>query len=563
MLYHKKEMAGVERIKDAGRGTDTEIAHVTKGELFLPKELRGDPLVERFLQNIYNAAGLDINEFTVGDEANKINPETGQPEFFGKFFKSITKPITNTLSAINKIPGANIAIPIAATLLAPGVGTALSSGLGLGLSGLGATALGAGALGTGLNLASGKNIGSALKSGAISGGLTYGGGYLAGAAGNIGDTAIGRTVDGAYQGSSLQGISKDVSGALKNIYTGANGALDTVGSGINDAYQGSLVQDGFRSGADVLKSVGLDTAGGASTTAAAAPGGASSYEATDPSGKFSFGGGGSTADLNSSSPLLSSLSPFSSSTPVSDAIANTSTALSSAGGTPVAKDYSSITPLLSAALGYGSNTVAADELLKQQQANAALFGNANKTASDALLKQYQDNSALLKPYADGFSFTPGDLTADPGYQFQLTEGNRAADRANLARGNYFSGEALKEVQQFGTGLADTTYNNAFSRALQGRNAGLQGALSASGVNADFGKGTANNAINNAALLSDVNTNTGNIEANRTTNNGNLLSGALASLLGGQSFTSSGALQGGFDIQDFLRRNGLGGSSYAS
>lgn len=66
----------------------------------------------------------------------------------------------------------------------------------------------------------------------------------------------------------------------------------------------------------------------------------------------------------------------------------------------------------------------------------------------------------------GGTFTPGDLTKDPGYQFRLAEGEQALGRKQSAGGNYFSGQALKEAQQFGQGLADQTYNDAYNRWLQ-------------------------------------------------------------------------------------------------
>jgi hypothetical protein len=303
--------------------------------------------------------------------------------------------------------------------------------------------------------------------------------------------------------------------------------FDSVGSGINDLYQGSSVQDAFRSGSDALKSnFGIDVGGGAATAPTAVGGGASSYSgAVDPTGKYSFGsaldkvGGTSTAALNESSPLLSALSPYAPTAATAAPSLSASTALTSAssGAKPVANSF--LAPALSAALGYNSNQEAADALLEQQRANMA----------------------LLSPYARDFTFTPGDLTTDPGYQFQLTEGNRAADRANLARGTFYSSQALKEAQAFGQGLADTTYNTAFNRALQGRNAGMAGALANAGIN----------------------TNIGNIRANQTISTNNLISGALGSLLGGNTYTNTGALQGRLDLQELLRRAQLGSSLYAS
>jgi len=302
--------------------------------------------------------------------------------------------------------------------------------------------------------------------------------------------------------------------------------FDSVGSGINDLYQGSSVQDAFRSGGDALKSIGIDVGGSAATTPTAIGGGASSYSgAVDPTGKYSFGsaldkvGGASTAALNESSPLLSALSPYAPAAATAAPSLSTSTALTgaSSGAKPMANSF--LAPVLSAALGY----------------------NTNQNAANALLEQQRANMALLSPYAKDFTFTPGDLTTDPGYQFNLAQGTAAQDRANLARGNYYSGQALKEAQQFGQGLADTTYNTAFNRALQGRNAGMAGALASAGINTDIG----------------------NIKANQAVNTNNLISGALGNLLGGSSFTNTGALQGRLDLQELLRRAQLGSSLYAS
>jgi hypothetical protein len=38
----------------------------------------------------------------------------------------------------------------------------------------------------------------------------------------------------------------------------------------------------------------------------------------------------------------------------------------------------------------------------------------------------------------GGTFNPTDLTQDPGYQFNLQQGQQALDRAQGAKGNYFS-----------------------------------------------------------------------------------------------------------------------------
>lgn len=150
--------------------------------------------------------------------------------------------------------------------------------------------------------------------------------------------------------------------------------------------------------------------------------------------------------------------------------------------------------------------------------SAALGSYSNDAAEDALLEQQKKNQGILQPFLNA-NFEPGDLQSDPGYQFQLNQGNQALDRKQAASGNFFSGGALKEAQEFGQGLADTTYNSAYNRWLQsqGQKLGAAGALAG------------------------VNDNIGNIKANSIVNTGNVLSGAGAGILGGNGYSNTGAL----------------------
>jgi hypothetical protein len=63
-----------------GRGDDTELAHVTPGEIVIPKPLQ----TPEFLKALYlgaRALGIDPVRLVVGSGENVINPRTGQPEF--------------------------------------------------------------------------------------------------------------------------------------------------------------------------------------------------------------------------------------------------------------------------------------------------------------------------------------------------------------------------------------------------------------------------------------------------------------------------------------------------
>jgi len=64
-----------------GRGGDTEVAHVTPGEIVLPEALQ-TPAVLNALRRAAMSANMSLEQFRVGSPRNSINPQTGQPEFF-------------------------------------------------------------------------------------------------------------------------------------------------------------------------------------------------------------------------------------------------------------------------------------------------------------------------------------------------------------------------------------------------------------------------------------------------------------------------------------------------
>jgi hypothetical protein len=65
-----------------GRNGDTKLAHVTVGEIVIPRNLAEDEDFRGFINEMFKKNGVDLQEFIVGTEANKVNPETGYLEFF-------------------------------------------------------------------------------------------------------------------------------------------------------------------------------------------------------------------------------------------------------------------------------------------------------------------------------------------------------------------------------------------------------------------------------------------------------------------------------------------------
>jgi hypothetical protein len=63
-----------------GRGGDTELAHLTPGEVVVPPQLQ-TPEVIQALQRAAQNAGVDLARYTAGSQASSVNPETGLDEY--------------------------------------------------------------------------------------------------------------------------------------------------------------------------------------------------------------------------------------------------------------------------------------------------------------------------------------------------------------------------------------------------------------------------------------------------------------------------------------------------
>jgi hypothetical protein len=63
-----------------GRGSDTKIAHVTPGEIVIPKRLQNPALMAALAQAAVRT-GIDPATLQVGARRAKINPRTGHQEF--------------------------------------------------------------------------------------------------------------------------------------------------------------------------------------------------------------------------------------------------------------------------------------------------------------------------------------------------------------------------------------------------------------------------------------------------------------------------------------------------
>lgn len=141
-------------------------------------------------------------------------------------------------------------------------------------------------------------------------------------------------------------------------------------------------------------------------------------------------------------------------------------------------------------------------------------------ATSPLSSVFSGASPAISSYADaiGANGAAGNARAvaafqnNPGYQFQLNQGLQAIDRGAASRGMLTSGNTLNAEQQYGTNLANTSwqnYLNSFSPMLS-LAGGAAGGLASTFAN----QGNQNLAANqsNAQLLYGANTAQGQAKA---------------------------------------------------
>lgn len=173
-----------------------------------------------------------------------------------------------------------------------------------------------------------------------------------------------------------------------------------------------------------------------------------------------------------------------------------------------------------------------NDQFNQTQANIKPFMDLGSSNINAL------QSALSNPiFNQQFSApTAAQAQATPGYQFTQTQGLKAVQNSAAARGLGVSGAAMKGAASYATGLADSTYNDTFNRALQTFNTNYGNASSnvnrltgivGSGQNAASGLGAL--GAQTAGNIANTLTSGANASAAGTIGSANAISGGLTSL----------------------------------
>ena len=109
---------------------------------------------------------------------------------------------------------------------------------------------------------------------------------------------------------------------------------------------------------------------------------------------------------------------------------------------------------------------------------AAGYGKALPGLTD--IKQYREftDPYTMEQYKQSPLYTPmvtnlAELQATPGYQFQLQQGQQAANMGAAARGGMLSGAQQQALQRFGQGLASTGFQSAWERAQRAYGAAFE------------------------------------------------------------------------------------------
>jgi len=231
-----------DQLAEFGRFEDEYLAHVAPNETIVPAEvLDENPHLKAALFGQMRAAGLDPSRYVVGNEANSINPITGQPEFWN-IGRALKKGLRKVFKVVKRVVPKILPIVLSMTTLGPIFGSMVGSGIG--------------------TLMEGGDFNDALKAAAISGGTAGilrglqgglegmqegGSGFVAGAQEAVGQSlanpgarfaqALGgaRPEGTSYFGSPLRDVEP--------VTSGVTDAVEPLTSEVTDAVRQGAAQE--------------------------------------------------------------------------------------------------------------------------------------------------------------------------------------------------------------------------------------------------------------------------------------------------------------------------------
>ena len=165
-------------------------------------------------------------------------------------------------------------------------------------------------------------------------------------------------------------------------------------------------------------------------------------------------------------------------------------------------------------------------MFNQTQQNLQPYMPGGGTALSSLLGKLQNGQL-------GGTFSAQDYlnNQDPGYQFQLQQGQQALQNSQAAQNGIMSGSAMKDLINFNQGTAATGYQNAYNRWLQQQQNtyGQLSGVASLGENAAAGLG--NTGASYANGMSNTITGAGNAQAAGQIGSANAINGGLNNAMG--------------------------------
>lgn len=169
-----------------------------------------------------------------------------------------------------------------------------------------------------------------------------------------------------------------------------------------------------------------------------------------------------------------------------------------------------------------SNAASKQEEASEQAAKTQL--KMFYTARSDLAPWTDTGRNALKKYWEKVQAGPGELETSPGYQFRLSEGQKAIERARSARGGLGSGAFAKDMSDYTQGTASNEYQNFLANYYQS----LQPYQNIASMGQASAAQQAAAAMSTGQGLANSYTNAGNAQAAGYINQANALTGGLQS-----------------------------------
>lgn len=227
-----------------------------------------------------------------------------------------------------------------------------------------------------------------------------------------------------------------------------------------------------------------------------------------------------------------------------------------------------------ALLGLGGALISSNGAQNAAQTQASAAQSASQLQYQEFQQQQQNQQPWLAAGSNALSqmqnpsfqqsFNMSDFQQDPGYQFDLQQGQQAIDRSAAASGGLQSGGTLKAAAQYSQGMASNEYQNAYNRFNNNQTQQFNRLASLAGLGQ-----TANGQLNQAgsAMAGQVGSNmmgAANAQGAATIAGANAYGGALSNLgnMGIQGATLSAYANpnmGGYFSGSYPGMGGGGGS----